>query len=48
MGMARKMAKASNDNDNHNNGNNSKNDNDHKGQTLPLAKMCCQTHKSEN
>ncbi len=46
--MARKTAIASNDDDNHNNGDNSNNNDNHKGQTLPIAKMCCLTHKSKN
>ncbi len=48
MAMARKTAMASNNNDNQDDGNNSNNNDDHKGLTLPIAKMCCQTHKSKN
>jgi hypothetical protein len=47
MAMARKMVMVSNDDDNHNNGNDSNNDDNHKGQMLPIAEMCCQTHKSD-
>jgi hypothetical protein len=38
--MAKKTAMASDNNGNHDDGNNSVNDNNHKGQTLPIAKMC--------
>jgi hypothetical protein len=48
MVMARKMVMASNNKDNHNDGDDSDNNDDHKGQMLPIAKMCCQTHKSSN
>jgi hypothetical protein len=48
MAMARKMAIASEYDYNHDDGNNSDNDDHHKGQTLSIAKMCCQTHKSKN
>jgi hypothetical protein len=41
MAMARKMAMASNKDDNHDDMDDSNNNDDHKGQTLPLAKMCC-------
>ncbi len=48
MVMARKTAMASGNSDNQDDANDSNNDDDNKGQTLPIAKMCCQTHKSKN
>ncbi len=40
--MVRKTVMMSNDDDNHDDGD------DNKGQMLPIAKMCCRTHKSKN
>jgi hypothetical protein len=48
MAMARKTAMVSDNNYNHDDGNNRDNNYNHKGQMLPMAKMCCQTHKSKN